>query len=116
MKTIKVKIPAAAWADFLCYVTPSEHLSLPDIDDVKNGVMASRIAAHAADIAKGLNEARVLDDKMSYYRKKLNWQEQKKYALDPAKFAQIREKKISRTSRRASVCSMCGSFCAMKQG
>ncbi len=109
-------IAASAGADFLCYVTPSEHLSLPDIDDVKNGVMASRIAAHAADIAKGLNEARVLDDKMSYYRKKLNWQEQKKYALDPSKFAQIREKKISRTSRRASVCSMCGSFCAMKQG
>ncbi len=108
-------IAATAGADFLCYVTPSEHLSLPDEDDVFEGVMASRIAAHAADIAKGLKGARDIDDKMSYYRKKLDWKNQKKYALDHSKFDEVREKNISKASRKFSVCSMCGSFCAMKQ-
>lgn len=108
-------IAATAGADFLCYVTPSEHLSLPDIDDVKNGVIALRIAAHAADISKGLKGARDADDKISYYRKKLDWEKQKKYALDPTKFDNVREKKLSKLSRLDSVCSMCGSFCAMKQ-
>ena len=101
-------IAAAAGADFLCYVTPAEHLSLPDPIDVREGVMAARLAAHAADIAKGIGATR--DLAMSVARKKLDWEEQQRLSLDPECFAQTRDK--HRTESEA--CSMCGKYCAMK--
>lgn len=97
-------------ADFLCYVTPSEHLGLPNLDEVREGVITSRIAAHIADIAKGLKDAKKWDLKMSTFRKKLNWQKQKELCIDPQKFSKIRKSK----TRHADVCSMCGEFCSMK--
>ena len=103
-------IAGAAGADFLCYVTPSEHLSLPNVEDVKQGVMASRIAAHAADVAKGVAGASERDRKMSIARKKLDWETQAKLALDPEKVRQVHEQ--HHTSGKA--CSMCGDFCAMQ--
>ena len=78
-------IAAASGADFLCYVTPAEHLRLPDANDVKEGIIASKIAAHAADIAKGVKGAREIDNKMSDARHRLDWEEMFKYALDPEK-------------------------------
>ncbi|MCX6799282.1 MAG: phosphomethylpyrimidine synthase ThiC, partial [Candidatus Diapherotrites archaeon] len=97
-------------ADFLCYVTPSEHLGLPSVQDVKEGVIASRIAAHAADIAKGLKGARQWDDKMSFYRKKLNWKKMFELAIDREKAAAYRKK----AHFKGKECTMCGEFCAMK--
>jgi phosphomethylpyrimidine synthase len=102
-------IAAAAGTDFLCYVTPSEHLSLPDTEDVKQGVIASRIAAHAADIVKGVKEAQEWDRKMSVARKRLNWEEQARLSLDPERSRQVH----SRHASAGSTCSMCGEFCAM---
>jgi phosphomethylpyrimidine synthase len=102
-------IAAAAGADFLCYVTPSEHLSLPTTDDVKLGVIASRIAAHAADIVKGVKGAREKDRKMSVARKKLDWEEQARLSLDPEHAREVHLKHHS----AGSTCSMCGDFCAM---
>jgi len=102
-------IAAAAGADFLCYVTPAEHLSLPDPDDVKQGVIASRIAAHAADIAKGVKGAEQWDMKMSVARKKLDWGEQARLSLDPERSGQIHGKHAS----AGAACSMCGEYCAM---
>jgi phosphomethylpyrimidine synthase len=102
-------IAAAAGTDFLCYVTPSEHLSLPDTEDVKQGVIASRIAAHAADIVKGVKEAQEWDRKMSVARKMLNWEEQARLSLDPERSRQVH----SRHASAGSTCSMCGEFCAM---
>jgi len=103
-------IAAAAGADFLCYVTPSEHLGLPSVDDVREGLVASKIAGHAGDIVKGIKGALERDLKISEARKKLNWAEQKKLVIDPHKFDQIREKRKSKTE----ACSMCGDFCAMR--
>ena len=103
-------IAAAAGADFLCYVTPAEHLSLPYPEDVRQGVIASRIAAHAADIAKGVKGAAEHDQQMSQARKRLDWQEQARLALDPESVQQGRTK--HQTSGKA--CSMCGQFCAMQ--
>lgn len=103
-------IAAAAGADFLCYVTPAEHLSLPDLEDVREGIMASRIAAHAADIARGVPGAAERDRKMSIARKKLDWQAQASYALDPVQF----EKVHARHATSSEACSMCGKYCAMK--
>jgi len=103
-------IAAAAGADFLCYVTPSEHLSLPDPEDVRQGVIASRIAAHAADIAKGVRGAAERDRQMSQARKRLDWQEQARLALDPERVRQGHAQ--HQTSGKA--CSMCGQFCAMQ--
>ncbi len=102
-------IAAAAGADFLCYVTPAEHLSLPDPDDVKQGVIASRIAAHAGDIAKGVKGAEQWDMKMSVARKGLDWEEQAKLSLDPERSYQVHSKHAS----SSSACSMCGKYCAM---
>jgi phosphomethylpyrimidine synthase len=102
-------IAAAAGADFLCYVTPAEHLSLPDLEDVKNGVIASRIAAHAADIVKGIKEAAVWDHEMSVARKKLDWGRQAALSLNPQKSFEMHHRISS-----DSACSMCGDFCAMK--
>ena len=96
-------------ADFLCYVTPAEHLNLPDLEDVKNGVIASRIAAHSAEIARGYKNSLQTDYELSKARKKFNWKKQKELSINPSEF----EKRIS--AKRKDVCSMCGEFCAMKR-
>jgi len=103
-------VAAAAGADFLCYVTPCEHLGLPSVDDVKEGLIASRIAAHAADIVKGVKGAVDKDLKLSEARRNLDWEEQKKLVIDPEKFEIIRNKRKS----NSEACSMCGNFCALK--
>jgi len=103
-------IAAAAGADFLCYVTPSEHLGLPSLDDVREGLIASKIAAHAADIVKGVPGALERDLKLSRARKRLDWDEQKKLVIDPVRFEKIRE--LRKT--KSGACSMCGEFCAMR--
>jgi phosphomethylpyrimidine synthase len=103
-------IAAMYGADFLCYVTPSEHLAIPDIDDVREGVIASRIAAHAADIVKGVRGAAERDRQMSLARKKLDWEEQSRLALDPEKFKRIHSQRAS----TGTACSMCGQYCAME--
>ncbi len=103
-------IAAAAGTDFLCYVTPAEHLSLPDAEDVWQGVMASRIAAHAGDIAKGIKGAARRDRQMSLARKRLDWKEQAHLSLDPKRFGRIHEKHQT----AGTACSMCGDFCAME--
>ena len=103
-------LAGAAGADFLCYVTPAEHLGLPDEGDVREGIMASRIAAHVADIAKGLPGAMEWDRDMALARRRLDWAGQEKLALDPEKFKRVRE----RRSSRSDACSMCGDFCVYK--
>ncbi len=102
-------IAAATGTDFLCYVTPAEHLSLPDPEDVRQGVIASRIAAHAGDIAKGVKGAKEWDMKMSVARKRLDWEEQARLSLTPERSRQVHDKHAS----AGSTCSMCGEFCAM---
>jgi len=102
-------VAASSGADFLCYVTPAEHLGLPTVEDVREGLIASRIAAHAADIVKGHPGALDRDAEISG-QKKLDWQRQEKLCLDPDKFAEVRRRRKSRTT----ACSMCGEFCAMK--
>ncbi len=103
-------IAAAAGADFLCYVTPSEHLGLPSVEDVKEGLMASKIAAHAADIVKGIKGAIDRDLRVSRARKKLDWNAQRKIVLDPQKFDEVRKRRKS----KSAACSMCGEYCAMR--
>lgn len=102
-------IAAAAGADFLCYVTPTEHLSLPNADDVKEGVIASRIAAHAADVVKGVKGASEWDEQMSRARKALDWKTQAKLSLDP----EISRRLHSKIPVDGATCSMCGKYCAM---
>jgi phosphomethylpyrimidine synthase len=102
-------IAAAAGADFLCYVTPAEHLGLPDTEDVRQGVMASRIAGHAADIVKGVKGAAAWDRKMSEARKRLDWKAQAELSIDPERARRVHAKH----SASGSACSMCGDFCAM---
>jgi phosphomethylpyrimidine synthase len=104
-------IAAAAGADFLCYVTPAEHIRLPNIDDVKEGLIASKIAAHAADIAKGIPDAIKLDREMARYRKSLNWDGQISLCLDPDK---VRKWRAEVPPTESEVCSMCGEFCAIR--
>ena len=104
-------IAATYGASFLCYVTPAEHLRLPDLDDVKEGIIASRIAAHAADIAKGVPGAIDWDHKMDVARKKLDWEEMFALAIDPDKARRYRE---SSKPEKEDTCSMCGNFCAVK--
>lgn len=104
-------IAAASGASFLCYVTPAEHLRLPDVDDVKEGIISARIAAHAADIAKGVPHAMDWDNAMSQARKKLDWDEMFKLAIDPQKAKAYRE---SSEPEKEDTCSMCGNFCAVK--
>jgi len=103
-------IAAAAGADFLCYVTPAEHLALPAAEDVKQGVIASRIAAHAADIVKGVKDASQWDRQMSEARKRLDWEEQARLSLDTERSRRVHTKHGS----VGSACSMCGDFCAME--
>jgi len=102
-------IAAAAGADFLCYVTPAEHLSLPGPEDVRQGVIASRVAAHAGDIVKGVKGAEEWDMKMSVARKQLDWEEQARLSLDPELSHQVH----SRHTTAGATCSMCGEYCAM---
>ncbi|HOP79281.1 MAG TPA: phosphomethylpyrimidine synthase ThiC [Armatimonadota bacterium] len=104
-------VAAMSGADFLCYVTPTEHLGLPTAEDVREGVIASRIAGHAADMVKGIPGAKEWDMQMSAARKSLDWPKQLELAIDPVKARQIREKR-SHTAEEA--CSMCSSYCAMK--
>ena len=102
---------AAAGADFLCYVTPSEHLRLPTVEDVREGVMAARIAAHAGDIAKGVKGAMEKDIAMARCRKKLDWEGQFNLAMDPEKARRLRAE--SGVADHGA-CTMCGEFCAYK--
>ncbi|MDR3306116.1 MAG: phosphomethylpyrimidine synthase ThiC [Endomicrobium sp.] len=104
-------LAAAKGVDFICYVTPAEHLRLPDVQDVHEGVIAARIAAHAADIVKGVRGARERDDEISKWRKARNWEKQKEFCIDPIKFAKERAKL---PPRQEDVCTMCGEFCSMK--
>ena len=104
-------IAAANGADFLCYVTPAEHLRLPDVNDVKEGIVASKIAAHAADIAKGVPGAREIDNKMSDARRRVEWDEMFEYAIDKEKAKAYFE---STPPKDRHTCSMCGKMCAMR--
>ncbi len=103
-------IASAAGTDFLCYVTPAEHLRLPDIDDVREGVIATRIAAHSGDLVKGVRAAKVWNDQMSRYRKALNWEGMYAMAMDPDKARRYKEESEAGGS---NVCSMCGSLCSI---
>ena len=104
-------IAAQNGAAFLCYVTPAEHLALPNLEDVKQGIMASKIAAHAADIAKGVRGAREIDDKMADARRVLDWEAQWECAMDPETAKAIRD---DRKPEHEDTCSMCGKFCAVR--
>ncbi len=104
-------IAAAAGADYLCYVTPAEHLKLPAIEDVHEGVIASKIAAHAADLVKGVPGAKELDDEMAKRRNNLDWKGQIEMSLDPEKAARFRAEGLS---DKGPTCSMCGSYCAIQ--
>ncbi len=105
-------IAAKAGADFLCYVTPSEHLRIPTVDDVREGVIASRIAGHAADIARGLKGSLEKDCRMARARRSLNWQEQIRLSIDPLRARKLRESSMPKES---DVCTMCGELCAIKK-
>jgi len=104
-------IAAANGASFLCYVTPAEHLRLPDVNDVKEGIIASKIAAHAADIAKGIKGAADWDRQMSTARKNLDWEEMFRLSIDPEK---ARRYRAQAKPEKEDTCSMCGNFCAVK--
>lgn len=105
-------LAATYGADFLCYVTPAEHLRLPDQDDMKEGIIASRIAAHAADVAKGIPHAIDWDNRMSQARKELDWEKMYELAIDPIKARAYRESSLPMDK---SVCTMCGDLCAVKR-
>ncbi len=104
-------VAASSGADFLCYVTPAEHLRLPDADDVREGLVATKIAAHAADIAKGVPGARERDNRMSDARRRVAWDEMFDLAIDPARARSIFESAPPATE---GTCTMCGKMCAMK--
>ncbi|MCR5586592.1 MAG: phosphomethylpyrimidine synthase ThiC [Lachnospiraceae bacterium] len=106
-------IAAAAGAAFLCYVTPAEHLALPNVEDVHQGIIASKIAAHAADIAKGLPGALDQDNRMADARRALDWDAQFKEALDPEVAKAIRDSRLPEDDH-SDTCSMCGKFCAVR--
>ncbi|HEY2665049.1 MAG TPA: phosphomethylpyrimidine synthase ThiC [Candidatus Binataceae bacterium] len=103
-------IASAAGTDFLCYVTPAEHLRLPDIDDVREGVIATRIAAHSGDLVKGVRGAKAWNDQMSRYRKALDWEGMYALAMDPDKARRYKEESEAAGS---NVCTMCGSLCSV---
>lgn len=104
-------ISASSGADFLCYVTPAEHLCLPNAQDVLDGLMATKIAAHAADIAKKVPHARDMDDKMGQARRKLDWDAMWKCALDPVTAKKRYEESPAATE---GTCTMCGKMCAVR--
>ena len=106
-------VAAMSGAAFLCYVTPAEHLALPNVEDVKQGIIASKIAAHAADIAKGIPGAREIDDKMADARRALDWEAQFACALDPDTARAIRDSRKPEDDH-SDTCSMCGKFCAVR--
>ena len=106
-------VAAMSGASFLCYVTPAEHLALPDVGDVKQGIIASKIAAHAADIAKGIPHARDIDDRMADARRALDWEAQYACALDPDTARAIRNSRLPEDDH-GDTCSMCGKFCAVR--
>ncbi len=104
-------IAAMNGASFLCYVTPAEHLRLPDVNDVKEGIIATKIAAHAADIAKDINGAAKWDEQMGKARHELDWEKMFSLAIDPDK---ARSYRASSKPEKEDTCSMCGNFCAVK--
>lgn len=104
-------IAASSGADFLCYVTPAEHLRLPDANDVREGLVATKIAAHAADMAKGVPGARDRDNRMSDARRRVDWEEMFSYALDPVRARSYFE---SAPPSNEGTCTMCGKMCAMR--
>lgn len=104
-------VAAASGAAFLCYVTPAEHLALPNVEDVRQGIIASKIAAHAADLAKGVRGAQLLDDQMAAARRSLDWEGQWACAIDPDTARRIRDE---RKPEHEDTCSMCGKFCAVR--
>lgn len=104
-------VAAAAGADFLCYVTPAEHLCLPDKEDVKQGIMASRIAAHIADIAKGYPGAMDVDNNIAQARREMNWDKLFALSIDPEL---ARRRKTETSSETPDQCSMCGNLCAIR--
>jgi phosphomethylpyrimidine synthase len=104
-------IAAAYGASFLCYVTPAEHLRLPTVEDVKEGIVASKIAAHAADIAKGIRGASNWDRKMAEARRTLDWEKQFSLALDPEKARRYRKESLPECS---DTCTMCGKMCSVR--
>ena len=106
-------VAAMSGAAFLCYVTPAEHLALPNVEDTKQGIIASKIAAHAADIAKGIPHARDIDDKMADARRVLDWDAQYACALDPETAKAIRDSRKPEDDH-SDTCSMCGKFCAVR--
>lgn len=104
-------ISAYAGADFICYVTPAEHIGLPNKDQVHQGVIAARIAAHAADLANGIDKAERWDLEMSQARKELDWEKQIELSIDPETARRVW---IERSDDFSSECTMCGKYCAMK--
>ena len=104
-------IAASSGADFLCYVTPAEHLRLPDAHDVREGLVATKIAAHAADIAKGIPGARERDARMSDARRRMDWEEQFSLAIDPVRPRKVFE---SAPPENEGTCTMCGKMCAVR--
>ncbi len=104
-------VAGSAGADFLCYVTPSEHLGLPDLEDVRQGIIASKIAAHTADIAKGVKMAEKQDTLISQARKKFDWERVISLSLDPERA----KKKRGEIGSDSQKCTMCGQFCAMRE-
>jgi phosphomethylpyrimidine synthase len=104
-------IAAAAGADYLCYVTPAEHLSIPSVDDVKEGVIASKIAAQAGDVSKGITSAWDDELKMANARRNFNWKQQFQLAFDQVKPCRYRERK---PTHGEDMCTMCGEFCALR--
>lgn len=103
-------------ADFLCYVTPKEHIGLPDIDDVREGVIVTKLAAHIADLARGNKKALERDRKMAKARKDFNWDRMMKLSLDPKRFKELRRSECLKNPqlKRAKYCTMCGEFCALR--
>jgi phosphomethylpyrimidine synthase len=104
-------VAAMEGASFLCYVTPAEHLRLPSLEDVKEGIIASKIAAHAADIAKGIKGAQNWDNKMSQYRRKLDWENMFNCSIDPEKARKYRK---DSPPGENGTCTMCGKMCAIR--
>lgn len=104
-------IAASSGADFLCYVTPAEHLRLPNLEDMKEGIIATKIAAHAGDIAKGIKGARDLDNAMSRARRELNWEKIFDLSIDPEKARRYREESKPEDEH---TCTMCGKMCAVR--
>ncbi|HNX01248.1 MAG TPA: phosphomethylpyrimidine synthase ThiC [Candidatus Cloacimonadota bacterium] len=104
-------LAASYGADFLCYVTPAEHLCLPDMNDVKLGIIASRIAAHIGDISKGILSARATDDQIAKARREMNWERIFELSVDPE---YARERKVTTSESSTDHCSMCGELCAIR--